>query len=120
MIHGFNSLNKARAEVLTKDSIVITKVTLGDSGTKSVSASNYTNLDFNISELVSSANEVIGVQSYRLAKSDYTEADGLTITETEITTLNGQLYYRMRVFNPTGSAIVLSRAQTSIHLVTIA
>ena len=103
---------------LLKSNVAVTKLVVGTSGTISVSAGNYTNLDFDISGLVSSANNVIGLQRHRLAKSDSTEADGMIITDATIETISGNLRYRLRAYNATDSAIVLSKAQTYIYLVT--
>lgn len=106
------------SDAVLKSNISATRLAVGESGTVNVSAGDYTNLDFDISGLVSSADNVIGLQRHRFAKSDYTEGDGLTITDATIETLSGNLYYRLRVYNSTDSAITLSKAQTYIYLVT--
>lgn len=106
---------------LQKNNIAITQLSVGNGlGTINVSAGSDETLSFDISGVVSSASQVLGIQQYRLARFDavYTEADGLTITNTEIAQGTDGLEYRMRVYNATSSDILMSKGETTIHLVT--
>ena len=106
-----------RSDALLKSNISITRVPWAESGNVTVSAGSEQAIAFDIGALVSSADQVLGIQQYRLARDNYSDAKGLTIARTEITSNSQTVYYALYVYNPTDSDIGLSKAQTCIYLV---
>ena len=105
------------SNALLKSNIAITRVPWASSGNVTVSAGSEQAIAFDIGALVSSADQVLGIQQYRLARDNYSDAKGLTIARTEITSNSQTVYYALYVYNPTDSDIGLSKAQTCIYLV---
>lgn len=106
---------------LQKSNIAITQLSVGNGlGTVTIPATSSEIISFDISALVSSASQVIGMQQYRLSQFDAhaPEADGLIITKTDIVQEGNQLLYRLRLYNTTSADILLGKGDTTIHLVT--
>lgn len=100
----------------SKVELKITKVRLGNITRIPANSSAY--LWFNISNIITDFDEVMGIRTFRFANTTSVDINSLTIGKIELERNAGNLYYRLAVYNNTSSTVELG-TQTNIDVITL-